>query len=65
MSSLSSRRRVPAAVTVPWAVVQRCLFPALLGIVLLLPGIANAQQGQCFKDSNGREVCCDANGNCR
>jgi hypothetical protein len=46
-------------------VLQRSLPLIMLALCLLLPEQSSAQQGQCFRDSNGRQVCCDANGNCR
>lgn len=44
---------------------RRSFLPTLLGLWLFIPGMASAQQGKCFQDSNGRQVCCDANGNCK
>ena len=54
-----------AVVSARLRILQRSFLLALLGLCLLLPAMASAQQGKCFKDSNGREVCCDANGNCK
>jgi hypothetical protein len=65
MALFFSRYRVPAAPRGQSLVVERAFLPLLLAIALFLPGIANAQQGRCFTDSSGRQVCCDANGNCR
>jgi hypothetical protein len=46
-------------------ILKQSFMLAILGLFLLLPTMASAQQGQCFKDSNGKKVCCDANGNCK
>jgi hypothetical protein len=54
-----------AAASARSRMLQRSFLLALLSLCLWLPAMASAQQGKCFKDSNGRVVCCDANGNCK
>ena len=65
MAFISALDLHSAAVALRLRILQRSFLLALLSLCLLLPAMASAQQGKCFRDSNGRVVCCDANGNCR